>query len=70
MIDIGLKIESRRFVCVFHEYYTHYTNLKKNSNFLMKKKHLIKSLLQEPPISKDCLRNSHFQGFTVYLKQC
>ncbi len=26
----------------------------------MKKKQIIKSLLQEPPISKDCLRNSHF----------
>ena len=26
----------------------------------MEKKQSIKSLLQEPPISKDCLRNSHF----------
>ncbi len=27
----------------------------------MKKKQLMKSLLKEPPISKDCLRNSHLQ---------
>ena len=28
--------------------------------YLWQKKNLIKSLVQEPPISKDCLRNSHF----------
>ena len=29
-------------------------------NNYLKKKQLIKSLFQEPPISKDCLRVSHF----------
>ena len=35
------------------------TPIKKKIFYLWEKK-LIKSLLQEPPISKDCLRNSHF----------
>ena len=57
MIDIGWK-EKLEDLCVYYMNTKLCIKQKKNSAY--EKKDLLKFLLQEPPISKDCLRNSHF----------